>query len=245
MSWLTYFQRNQPLQQPIPWHLGVHPEPHLLRPLIASLQRFQLGESGEGRRLKRLAATLNDPDYTDAIGLFIAEEQRHAALMAQVLRAVGARLLRWHWSDAAFVLLRRIFGLREELLVLLVPEMMARRFFRALDDGTRDPVLRAVFAQIIHDEEGHVAFHIDTLRQLFADTSLLRRVVTRVAWRVLYRVACLAVICDHHRTLRTGGVSPLEFWWDCGLIFDEAAAQVLCGCELPRAAVAAFPGLAG
>ena len=62
------------------------------------------------------------------------------------------------------VLLRRMFGLEEELLTLPVPEIIAQRFFRALHDGTTDEGLRAVFAQIIHDEDGHVAFHTDFLR---------------------------------------------------------------------------------
>ncbi len=225
-KWLTHFRDNREPRFRVPWERGVHPEPELRQPLIRSLQRFQVGESGAGRRLSKLAATLNNPDYTESIALFVAEEQRHAALMAEALRQLDAPLLRFHWSDAVFVLLRRVSGLREELLVLLVPEMIAQRYFRALHDGTRDPALRAMFAQMVHDEEGHVVFHQSTLAWLFRDHGLLRRSLTRIAWRVLFRGACLVLILDHWAALRAARVSPLNFWWDCGLIFDEVAARV-------------------
>ena len=39
-------------------------------------------------------------------------------------------------------------------MVLLLPEMIAKNYFRALHDGTIDPVLRAVVEQIAQDEDG-------------------------------------------------------------------------------------------
>ena len=225
-KWITHFRDNREPRFRIPWEAGVNPEPALRRPLIRSLQRFQVGESGAGKHLSKLAATLNNSDYNEAIALFVAEEQRHAALMAEALRRLDAPLLRFHWSDAVFVLLRRMAGLREELLVLLVPEMIAQRYFRGLHDGTADPALRAMFAQMGHDEVGHVAFHQSTLAGMFHESGLLCRVLHRIAWRVLFRAACLVLMFDHWSALRAARCSPLDFWWDCGLIFDGVAAQV-------------------
>ena len=148
--------------------------------------------------------------------------------MAVALQLMNAKLLRYHWSDTCFILLRRLFGLNQELLVLLMPEMIAKRFFRALHDGTSDPVLRAVFAQIMYDEEGHLAFHIDYLKNALASLSLPARIVLRCLWRLLFRVSCLVVIFDHRAIFRRMGVSAPTFWWDCGLIFDEAAAGIFC-----------------
>jgi hypothetical protein len=34
------------------------------------------------------------------------------------------------------------------------------------------------------------------------------------------------VIWDHRALLRQARVSAAGFWWDCGLIFDEAAAGI-------------------
>src|SRR3954471_5469721 len=170
-SWLNYFERNRCERLPIPWQLPIEVNDALLRPLIHSLQRFQIGESGEGTHLRAHATATGDADFAAAIDLFIKEEQEHACLMAAILRRLRAPLLESHWSDGCFMALRHLFGLKEEVLVLLLPEMIAKRYFRALHDGARDPVLRAVFAQICHDEEGHVAFHIDTLQRLFAKWS--------------------------------------------------------------------------
>ncbi len=225
-SWLKYFEFNRGHRHEIPWELGITVEPRMRAPLIHSLQRFQVGESGEGRHLRKQAATTNDPAYIACIDFFIKEEQEHARLMAEILRRLEARLLRHHWSDACFILLRRLFGLNQELLVLLMPEMIAKRFFRALHDGAKDPVLRAVFGQIMHDEEGHLAFHIEFLQRALAGLSVASRIFQRSLWRLFFRASCLVVMWDHRGILRAVGVSSAKFWWDCGLIFDEVSAAI-------------------
>ncbi len=236
-KWLQYFEHNRKHRREIPWQNGITIAPTVRAPLIHSLQRFQVGESGEGRHLRKQAATINDPVYLAAIDLFIKEEQEHARLMSKALQLMNAKLLRHHWSDACFILLRRIFGLNQELLVLLMPEMIAKRFFRALHDGAKDPVLRAVFAQIMHDEEGHLAFHVDFLQRALAPLSLPARIIHRCLWRVFFRLSCLVVIVDHRAILRQMGVSPARFWWDCGLIFDEVAAGIFSCAPTPAFAM--------
>ena len=237
-NWRAYFQHNREHRRPIPWQLGVRVEPGLRGPLIHSLKRFQIGESGEGRHLRRLAAETGDERYAATIDLFIREEQEHARLMAKVLHRLDAPLLKSHWSDVCFILLRRFSGLKTELLVLLVAEMIAKGCFRALHEGTDDPVLRAVCAQILHDEAGHVAFHVDVLRRALSGLSLPMRALTRAAWRTLFRVACLVVILDHRAVLRAVRVSPAQFWWDCGLILDQVSAEILGFCALAEPAPA-------
>lgn len=236
-KWLRYFEHNGKNRREIPWKDGITISSSVRAPLIRSLQRFQVGESGEGHHLRKQAATTNDPDYMAAINLFIKEEQEHARLMAMALQLMSARLLKHHWSDACFILLRRLFGLNQELLVLLMPEMIAKRFFRALHDGVSDLVLRGVFAQIMHDEGGHLAFHIDFLQHALAPLSLPARILHRCIWRLLFRASCLVVIVDHRAILRQVGVSPARFWWDCGLIFDEVAAGIFSCAPTPAFAM--------
>lgn len=231
--WLRYFEHNRKCRREIPWSLPLQIESQLLRPLVRSLQRFQLGESGEGTHLRQQAARTGDPIYRAAIDLFIKEEQEHARLMARILSALEVPLLSHHWSDSCFILLRRCFGLHHELLVLLIPEMMAKRYFRALRDGTSDPVLKAVCDQILHDEEGHLAFHVDFLQSALARLSLPARVCLRAVWRLVFRIACLAMIADHRAVLSATRVSPTRFFWDCGLIFDEVAASIFTCAPTP------------
>lgn len=235
MNWLGYFEQNREDRLRIPWELGIHLEPPLREPLIRSLQRFQVGESGEGAHLRQRADTTGDPVYRASIDLFIKEEQEHARLMALVLRGVGAPLLQKHWSDSCFVTLRHFFGLHGTLLILLMPEMIAKGYFRALEEGTSDPVLRAVFGQIFRDEEGHLAFHSDCLNDACSGLSFSRRVLMQIGWRLLFRIVCAVMIVDHGRLLRQVGVSPAAFWNDCGLIFDEVAAGIFSPPHVLRA----------
>jgi len=226
MNWRDYFDHNREHRRPVPWDKGIHVEPHLRAPLIRSLQRFQIGESGEGRCLRRRAAATGDPVYAACIDLFVKEEQEHARLMARVLQLLGAPLLTSHWSDQCFIFLRHLAGLQSQLLVLLLPEMIAKRYFRALHEGTQDPVLQAVTAQIMHDEDGHLAFHVDYLHKSFSSLSFTKRILTLVVWRVVFRIVCLVVLWDHGSVLRAAGVSPAAFWGDCGHIFDDVAAGI-------------------
>jgi len=225
-QWLDHFGHNRTHRRPIPWKNELNVAPNVIKPFIHSLQRFQIGESGEGRHLRAAANTTGDRDYIQAIGLFIKEEQEHARLMAEILKRLKSPLLKSHWSDGCFILLRRLFRLNEELMVLLTPEIIAKRYFRIIHDRVDDETVRAVCVQILHDEEGHVAFHIDYLRRAFASRSVLARAFLRGAWRSLFRLSILVVLFDHRSFLKACGISTASFWWDCELMFDDVSSQI-------------------
>lgn len=214
-DWLNYFKENARQRLLIPWELGIIAEPYLRRPLIRSLQRFQVGEQGDGLHLHKAAAKTQNPDYRAAIDLFIKEEQEHSRLLVRLIEGMGGSLLQHHWSDTCFVFLRRLPGLRMELLVLLVAEVIAQVYYKALHDGTADAVLRSVFAQILHDEHGHVAFHCAYLRQIFARLSPLTRWLISKNWNLFSMFVCLIVIYDHRTVFRAIGVTPRTCWRDC------------------------------
>jgi hypothetical protein len=226
-AWLEYYERNRTERFDIPWQQPIAVEEQLRGPLIHSLQRFQVGESGDGAHLRKGAARVGDDAYYRSIELFVAEEQEHSRLLAHVLDGIGGRLIDGHWSDTVFILLRRLMGLKLEIMILLVAEMIAKRYYRALHDSSADPVLRGVFAQIIHDEVGHVRFHCDYLRSAFRAHSSLRRWFIVRAWWIVFRAACIVVAFDHRAVLRACGVSTTTFWRDTGTIFAEAVGLVV------------------
>jgi len=115
-GWLNYFERNRKKSSSRAVGTGTDIDTQLRGPLIRSLQKFQLGESGEGRRLRRHAAATGNPVYAAAIDLFVKEEQEHARLMGEILRLLDAALLKSDWTDNCFILLRHLFGLRQELM---------------------------------------------------------------------------------------------------------------------------------
>jgi len=225
-NWLAYFQENAQRRMPIAWEKGVSPEWSLRAALIASLQRFQVGESGEGNHLKTCAAQTGDAEYCRAIELFMAEENYHAQMLAGVLRAMGAPLLKGHWSDAAFIVIRRFAGLKMELSILMVAELIAKRYYRAVHDATGDPNLRTICAQILRDENAHVAFHCDTLSRAFASMPPLKSRAIRFCWKRFYRLVCLVVACDHRGVLRAARVSMSDWLRDTDQIFEQAARQI-------------------
>ncbi|GAA3825776.1 ferritin-like domain-containing protein [Streptomyces phyllanthi] len=183
-----------------------------LHPAVrASVQRFQVGEDGDGANLIAKADRAGDPDYARAVRLFVAEEQNHARLLARLLAAGGAPTLAGHWSDRVFVRLRRLMGLRLELLVLMVAEMVALRYYRALRDGTDDPLTSEVAGRILADEERHVPFHCVRLHASLAELPRpLRRPVTAL-WQLLLCAVSLVVAADHGAALRRLGVGRPRF----------------------------------
>jgi Rubrerythrin len=231
-DWLDYFQARRALRPTFaftPPMLTVA----TVQALVHSLRRFELGESGDGNRLKAHAAALGEPAYEQAIALFIQEEQDHARWLGELLATLNVSPLTWHWSDALFVWLRRRMGLKTELCVLLVAEMIAKRYYAALRDGIPDRECKRLFSQICLDEEGHLAFHTAYLTDAFRQWSAPACLAVWLLWWGFYRVACLAVMLDHHAILRATGVSQAQFWRDTGRIFAGISGQIFGGEGVP------------
>ncbi|MFB7288667.1 ferritin-like domain-containing protein [Actinacidiphila glaucinigra] len=192
----------------------------------ASVQRFQAGEDGDGAYLIAKADGAGDRDYAQAVRLFVAEEQNHARLLARLLDAAGASTIDGHWTDRAFVALRRLLGLRLELLVLMVAEEVALRYYRALREGADDPLTREVAGRILADEQRHVPFHCERLRASLAALPAPARRAATAGWRVAVAGAALLVAVDHGRALRVLGVGRARFVADA-VVSSKAAASAM------------------
>jgi hypothetical protein len=237
-DWLAYFQLNRARGTAIPWERGVRVAPALHGPLVRSLQRFQVGESGDGRHLRRAAQATRDAAYAAALDLFVAEEQKHAGILARLLQGMGAGLLRRHWSDACFVWVRHLAGLHGELLVLLVAEIVGERFYRLVYAHGGNAVLRRAMAEILDDEAGHVAFHCETLRDGLGAHPAWARGAIHAVWTLFFHVVCLVVILDHRGFLAAVRVTPLAFWRDCAA--RAAAAARIFAARVPAGEVVSW-----
>ncbi|MEV5737542.1 ferritin-like domain-containing protein [Streptomyces sp. NPDC052292] len=180
----------------------------------AGIQRFQVGEDGDGANLVAKADQAGDPDYARAVRLFVAEEQNHARMLARLLAAGGMPVLSGHWSDTVFVRLRRLMGLRLELLVLMIAEVVALRYYRALRDGVGDPLASEVAGRVLADEERHVPFHCARLHASLAELPRAARRPVLAGWRLLLFVVCAVVAVDHGAALRHLGVGRRRFLAD-------------------------------
>ncbi|MFJ8747157.1 ferritin-like domain-containing protein [Embleya sp. NPDC127516] len=189
------------------WAAGARLHPAVVR----SIQRFQVGEGSDGRVLIAKAAADGDDVYTATIRLFVAEEQNHARLLAHLLAAAGADTIPGHWSDAVFRRLRRSLGLRLELMVLMVAEVIALPYYRALHDGVGDPLAAEVAARILADEERHVPFHCDVLRTSLADLAPPTRAIAVAGWWMITAGATAVVVYDHGKALASLGTTRRRF----------------------------------
>ncbi|MFJ4413609.1 hypothetical protein [Streptomyces sp. NEAU-H3] len=233
-SWTRDFEseRERRARQGDPeWARGAALPPALVR----SLRRFQVGENGDGAELIGKADRAGDPTYAAAARLFVAEERNHARLLAELLAAGGAETLEAHWSDTAFVRLRRLLGLRLELLVLMVAEVVALRYYRTLRDGRVDPLLSEVAGRVLADEERHVPFHCARLREGFAHLPGPARRLVTAGWRALLAGAVCVVAADHGAALRRCGVTRREFVRDVVSSSAPVAATIAGAGPAPAA----------
>ncbi|HEX5597051.1 MAG TPA: ferritin-like domain-containing protein [Micromonosporaceae bacterium] len=244
VKWVRRFEENaeQRRLDPEPqWDTG-RPLDHAV---IRSVQRFQAGEDGDGVSLIRKSGQAGDPDYLAAVRLFVAEEQNHARLLERLLLAAGASTIDGHWSDWVFVAVRRALGLRLELMTLMVAEVVALRYYRALRDGTADPLLTDVAGRILADEQRHVPFHSQRLRQGFSGSTGPVRLAVAAGWWVLLLGAVCVVAYDHGTALQRLGVGRFRFVADTAALFRPVVAEVLGRGPGGAAVRAVEGGLAG
>ncbi|GAA3499877.1 hypothetical protein GCM10019016_069820 [Streptomyces prasinosporus] len=193
----------------------------------AGIQRFQVGEDGDGAHLVRKAEEAGDDDYTRAVRLFVAEEQNHARLLARLLAAGGVPTLSGHWSDTVFVRLRRLMGLRTELLMLMIAEVVALCYYRALHEGAGDPLTSDVAGRILSDEQRHVPFHCERLHASLARLPRATRRPLMTLWRLLLLAVSLVVAVDHGPALRRLGTGRLRFAADVAASSGAVVSAVL------------------
>lgn len=230
-EWLAHFRANparqQMLEATIKWDAPATVHGSARRAFVRSFQRFHLGESGDGKHLLGKAAAEGDPTYLAALGLLVEEEQKHSELFARGLDHLHASRLDAHWSEATFAVLRRMLGLRTELALFLIAETVAMGYFTALAERAPDAVLRGIGRRIATDEEDHIRFQIDRLRQGFRHTSGPGRLLVGLGWNVIAAGAALVLVLDHHSALRACGLSSTSYWRQAMKDFRRSARSVL------------------
>ena len=200
--WKAHFERNR--HRPLPPTVeAVDLPPAVASALARSLARFQIGETGQGRIVGAVARSRMrgiDDDYRRALALFIAEEGRHARILAGLVSGLGGELLGATWTERAFVGVRRLAGIRFKLLAMFAAEVVGAGFYGALAARLPPGATRSALEQIAGDEQAHLRFH----RRFFAIQARRgwRRLLFLAAWFPLAHAASQVVLWDHRGTLR-------------------------------------------
>ncbi|MCC6538035.1 MAG: ferritin-like domain-containing protein [Bryobacterales bacterium] len=220
--WLLYFRDNQNEPTEIPWPLATPRQDALGSDIVRSIQQFQLGENASGRHFLDLARqhgrATGDADFPEAIALFIAEEQRHSALLGRYLRVAGAACLQQHWIHSAFRWLRHVGGLEAKVTVLVVAEMLAVPYYRALMEVARCPALEAICQRILCEEAQHLLFQGNTLRRLQGRRPRTYVKLVHFAQELLLAGTSLATWWEHRRIFAAAGDGFLDVWYTARVV---------------------------
>ena len=213
--WLTHFQRNQRNRTEPDWHAPMTLPAETVRALVRSLEQFQLGDGGgpayliARNRERFLAANEGTRQLVD---LWFAEEREHARLLGAAVDRFGGRRITGHWSFSVFCLVRKWFGVRFELTVLLLTEIVSTVYYRLLHRHGQDPALRAMCRLIMRDESGHVAFHRDRLARAARAGAASHGRLWETRFRTLGLAAATMLWVNHAPGLKALGATRAEFY---------------------------------
>jgi len=213
--WIIHFERNQ-LNRPEPdWCAPVTIPHRKLRPLLKTLAEFQLGDGGGPCSLIAHNAgryTETDPQLERVVDLWFKEEAEHARLLGCALDRFKGRRITGHWSFTAFCAVRHWLGVRFELQVLLLTELVSTAYYRVLQRHVDDVAVRAMCGLILRDEGGHVAFHRDRLAHANPTPASL----TGAFWQLQFWLCGLAAASvlwsSHGPCLKPFGASTREYF---------------------------------
>jgi hypothetical protein len=216
-EWIAHYQANAANQLPIPWEAGAQLTTAQADAIIPSLRAWQLGETSEGTQMlaaaRRYTREAADPEFVEAVKLFIAEEQRHGELLGRFLDLHGTPRLRRNWGDSIFRKLRHLLPNMEcWTTVVIGVETLALVYYRAIMEASESPVLRTICRQILKDEVHHLRFQYERLALIGAPRGPVARLLISLLQRVLFAATTIAVWVDHHRALRAGGYPFRRFW---------------------------------
>jgi hypothetical protein len=217
--WLTHFQRNREKRPEPDWNAPITLPSDAVQPLVHSLEQFQLGDGGGPACLIAWDAerfrSSNEGTRT-LVDLWFLEEREHSRLLADAVARFGGRCIQSHWSFTAFCFVRKCIGVRFELTVLLLTEIVSTVYYKLLRRHGEDPALRSMCQLILRDEAGHVAFHRDRLAQA-ARAGMRRGKAWEFCFRTLGMAAATMLWVNHAPALRALGATRTEFYREIGL----------------------------
>jgi hypothetical protein len=216
-EWIAHFEGNAASPRYVPWDKGAAANDAEIAAIAPSLRAWQLGETSDGSHLlaaaRQYAAAVDDPEFVDAIRLFIAEEQRHGAALGRFLDLAGVARAESDWGDRLFRAFRYAWPRMEVWVTpVVMVETHALIYYNALRRATKSPVLRGICAQILADEVPHIRFQCERLAILHRGRPAWLRALTMGLHRFLFAGITIAVWVGHRRAYRAGGYGFRDYW---------------------------------
>ena len=213
--WISHFERNRSRRpepdwgSPVPAHHGIPPA------LVKSIEQFRLGDGGGPASLIAFDARrfrCASEEMRRIVDFWFAEEAEHARLLGCAVRRFGGRIITSHWSFTAFCACRRLFGVRFELQVLLLTELVSTAYYRSLHNHSPDGALTAMCELILRDEAGHVAFHRDRLLDANGSSAGPGSLLWQIQFWCFGYAAATMLWINHRAGLASIGASGAEYF---------------------------------
>jgi hypothetical protein len=214
-KWIEHFRRNKQNRPEPDWSAPVNIPPAILAPVLRSVEQFRLGDGGGPASLiafDRENFRSRTDEMRQIVDLWFAEEAEHARLLGCAVHRFSGRFITSHWSFTAFCLCRRVLGVRFELQVLTLTELVSTAYYRMLRSHSPDGPLAAMCELILRDEAGHVAFQRDRLADAGCPKPGLRGWLWRIQFLACGYAAGTVLWISHASCLKAIGGTRGEFY---------------------------------
>lgn len=209
-DWLSHFTRNDQERLKIDFSEEKELSAQARALIFPSIRAFQKGEGSDGRFLRTAVSSFckkhDLSDYEKAMDLFIREENWHSSYLKQYMAYHKIAELPHSFLDRVFRRLRRLGGLRCEVIVLVTAEMIALTYYSALERCTDSKALKSICGQMLQDEVPHAIFQSYTLSRF------RNGFPARLFRWLLMEFTCLGVWSAFHKVYQKGGYTFSGFF---------------------------------
>lgn len=207
--WIAHFKTNA-LEQRVDWKLFPSLTTEEVKIILPSLQAWQLGETSEGKHLiaasNKYANKIGDPNYVEAVKLFIKEEQKHGNNLGRYIDGIGKTRIRKDWGDTLFRKVR-YYNTNMEIwtLAVIVVESTAQIFYQALKDATDCELLQAICTDILIDEAYHITFQTERLATIYESKPEYSKAWRNMVYKAFFFLTSCMVWVAHRTLFKAGG----------------------------------------
>jgi hypothetical protein len=183
--------------------------------MLRSIEEFRLGDGGGPASLIAYDAEgfrSSTAEMRAIVDLWFKEEAEHARLLGCAVKRFNGRIVTSHWSFTAFCFCRRMLGVRFELQVLTLTELVSTAYYRMLRHYSPDGPLAAMCELILRDEAGHVAFQRDRIMSDGNPQPGIRGLIWRIQFLGCGYAAATVLWSSHAPCLKAIGGSRAEFY---------------------------------
>jgi len=214
-KWIEHFQCNRQNRPEPDWNAPVNVPPNILPPMLRSIEEFRLGDGGGPASLIAYDAEgfrSSTAEMRTIVDLWFKEEAEHARLLGCAVKRFSGRIITSHWSFTAFCFCRRMLGVRFELQVLTLTELVSTAYYRILRHYSPDGPLAAMCELILRDEAGHVAFQRDRIMSGNHPQPGIHGLIWRIQFLLCGYTAATVLWSSHAPCLKAIGGSRAEFY---------------------------------